>query len=109
MKEDLRRTPWSRLAVRLRVPRTTGVYIVAAGPGLSPDRVLLVGSARDLRGRLLELLEAEDLKAASARVIHWVSDLTVEQARLAERLFVRRYNPPLNTAPSTRYLDILAG
>ena len=32
-----------------------------------------------------------------------------EQARLAERLFVRRYDPPLTSAPRTRYLDILAG
>jgi hypothetical protein len=69
----------------------------------------LVGSATDLRARLLELLEAEELQRMSARVIHWVADLPLEQARLAERLFVRRYNPPLTDSPGTRYLDILAG
>ena len=45
----------------------------------------------------------------SARVIHWVADLTIEQARIAERLFVRRYNPPLTDTPGTRYFDIFAG
>lgn len=107
MNEDLRRTPWNRLSVRLRVPRSTGVYLVGAGAGRSPADVMLVGSARNLRSALLELLEREDLHLA--RAVHWVADLTVEQARLAERLFVRRYNPPMSTTPRTRYLDILAG
>jgi hypothetical protein len=109
MKEDLKRTRWSRIAVRLNVPRSTGVFLVGAGTGLAPDRVLMVGSAADLRGRLLELFDAAELEERSARVIHWVADLTIEQARLAERLFVRRYNPPLTDSPRTRYLDILAG
>ena len=109
MKEDLNRTRWSRLAVRLNVPRSPGVFLVGAGTGRLPDRVLMVGSAADLRARLLELLELEELHARSARVIHWVADLTTEQARIAERLFVRRYDPPLASAAGTRYLDILAG
>ena len=109
MKEDLKRTRWSRISVRLNVPRSPGVFLVGAGAGLAPDRVLMVGSASDLRARLLELLEAEELQRMSARMIHWVADLTTEQARLAERLFVRRYNPPLTDSPGTRYLDILAG
>jgi hypothetical protein len=109
MKEDLKRTRWSRLSVRLNVPRAPGVFLVGAGPGLFPEQVLMVGSATDLRARLLELLELEELHAMSARVIHWVADLTVEQARLAERLFVRRYDPPITSAPRSRYLDILAG
>ena len=95
--------------MRLNVPRAPGVFLVGAGPGLLPERVLMVGSATDLRARLLELLELEELHARSARVIHWVADLTVEQARLAERLFVRRYDPPIASAPRSRYLDILAG
>lgn len=109
MKEDLKRTRWSRIAVRLHVPRSTGVFLVGAGAGRNPDRVLMVGSAADLRGRLLELLDVGELHERSARVIHWVADLTLEQARLAERLFVRRYDPPLTDSPRTRYLDILAG
>lgn len=109
MKEDLKRTRWSRIAVRLNVPRSTGVFIVGAGKGRTPDRVLMVGSAADLRGRLLELFDTTELEERSARVIHWVADLTIEQARLAERLFVRRYNPPLRDSRRTRYLDILAG
>ena len=109
MKEDLKRTRWSRISIRLNVPRTPGVFLVGAGAGLAPDRVLMVGSASDLRARLLELLEAEELQRMSARMIHWVADLTTVQARLAERLFVRRYNPPLTDSPGTRYLDILAG
>jgi hypothetical protein len=109
MKEDLKRTRWSRISVRLNVPRSTGVFLVGAGAGLMPDRVLMVGSTSDLRKRLLELLETEELHRMSARVIHWVADLTIEQARLAERLFVRRYNPPLTDSRRTRYLDILAG
>lgn len=109
MKEDLKRTRWSRIAVRLAVPRSTGVFLVGAGRGLYPDRVLMVGSAADLRGRLLELLESSELQERSARFVHWVADLTLERARLAERLFVRRYNPPLTDSPPSRYLDILAG
>lgn len=109
MKEDLQRTRWSRISVRLNVPRSPGVFLVGAGPGLLPDRVLMVGSATDLRARLLELLETGELGKMSARVIHWVADLTLEQARLAERLFVRRYDPPITDAPRTRYMDILTG
>ena len=109
MKEDLKRTRWSRISVRLNVPRSTGVFLVGAGAGRIPDRILMVGSASDLRARLLELLETEELHRMSARVIHWVADLTIEQARIAERLFVRRYNPPIADSPGTRYLDILAG
>lgn len=109
MKEDLKRTRWSRISVRLNVPRSTGVFLVGAGAGRVPDRVLMVGSASDLRARLLELFETEELNRMSARVIHWVADLTIEQARIAERLFVRRYNPPITDSPGTRYLDILAG
>ena len=109
MKEDLQRTRWSRISVRLNVPRSPGVFLVGAGSGLLPDRVLMVGSATDLRARLLELLEADELGKMSARVIHWVADLTLEQARLAERLFVRRYDPPIIDTPRTRYMDILTG
>lgn len=109
MKEDLKRTRWSRISVRLNVPRSTGVFLVGAGAGRMPDRVLMVGSASDLRARLLELFETEELNRMSARVIHWIADLTIEQARIAERLFVRRYNPPITDSPGTRYLDILAG
>ncbi|HET6362006.1 MAG TPA: hypothetical protein VFH11_08110 [Gemmatimonadota bacterium] len=109
MKEDLQLTRWSRISVRLNVPRTTGVFLVGAGTGRTPDRVLMVGSASDLRARLLELLEAEEMQRIGARFIHWVADMTIEQARIAERLFVRRYNPPITNAPGTRYLDILAG
>lgn len=109
MKEDLKRTRWSRIAVRLAVPRSTGVFLVGAGRGRTPGRVLMVGSAADLRKRLLELLAAGELHAQSARAVHWVADLTIEQARLAERLFVRRYDPPLTDSPTSRYLDILAG
>lgn len=109
MKEDLQRTRWSRISVRLNVPRSPGVFLVGAGAGLTPDRVLMVGSATDLRARLLELLETDELGRMSARVIHWVADLTLEQARLAERLFVRRYDPPVTDSPRTRYMDILTG
>jgi hypothetical protein len=109
MKEDLKRTRWSRISVRLSVPRSTGVFLVGAGAGRMPERVLMVGSASNLRERLLELFETEDLHRLSARVIHWVADLTIEQARIAERVFVRRYNPPLTDSPRTRYFDILAG
>lgn len=109
MKEDLQLTRWSRMSVRLSVPRSTGVFLVGAGTGRTPDRVLMVGSARDLRARLLELLEAEEMQRIGARFIHWVADMTVEQARIAERLFVRRFNPPITDTPGTRYLDILAG
>jgi hypothetical protein len=109
MKEDLNRTRWSRISVRLNVPRSTGVFLVGAGEGRVPDRVLMVGSASDLRARLLELLETDDLASMSARVIHWVAGMSIEQARIAERLFIRRYEPPLTESTSTRYMDILAG
>lgn len=110
MKEDLRVTRWNRVAVRLNVPASTGVFLLSAGPGdEGPEDVLLVGSAQNLRAKLLELFASEEIQAVGARVIHWVGDLTIEQARIAERLFVRRYNPPLNLSPATRYLDILAG
>jgi hypothetical protein len=33
----------------------------------------------------------------------------MEQARLAERQLIRRYDPPLNLSDRSRYLDILAG
>ena len=107
MDQDLHRTAWNRLAVLLQVPRTTGVFLLGAGAGRFPSDVLMVGSARNLRARLLEILRAGDARAATA--VHWVSDLSVEQARLAERMFTRRYDPPFNPAPRTRYLDILAG
>jgi|InoplaM3SPM_1038593.scaffolds.fasta_scaffold23839_1 hypothetical protein len=109
MKEDLHLTRWSRISVRLNVPRSTGVFLVGAGTGRMPDRVLMVGSASDLRARLLELLETDEMQRIGARFIHWVADMTIEQARIAERLFVRRYNPPIANAPGTRYMDILAG
>ncbi|HUP00881.1 MAG TPA: GIY-YIG nuclease family protein [Gemmatimonadota bacterium] len=109
MKEDLHKTRWSRLSIRLHVPQTMGVFILAAGDGNGSESVLLVGSARNLRARLLQLFDLAELKDLSARAVHWVADLTVEQARLAERQFIRRYDPPLNHAPRSRYLDILAG
>lgn len=114
MKEDLHKTRWNRFSIRLHVPQAMGVFILAAseddaGGGNGPEAVLLVGSAANLRAKLLELFDLEELRNLSARVVHWVADLSVEQARLAERQFVRRYNPPLNLAPHSRYLDILAG
>lgn len=108
MKEDLRATRWNRLAIRIQVPPTTGVFLLETGGAGDSDRVLLVGSATNLRQKLLELADHRELKGLSARVIHWVADLSIEQARLAERLFIRRYNPPLNLQHN-RYLDILAG
>ena len=109
MKEDLRATRWNRLAIRIQVPPTTGVFLLETDGGDdNPDRVLLVGSATNLRQKLLELADHRELRELSARVIHWVADLSIEQARLAERLFIRRYNPPLNLQHN-RYLDILAG
>jgi excinuclease UvrABC nuclease subunit len=71
--------------------------------------VLLVGSARNLRQKLLQLFELEELRNLSAQAVHWVSGLTIEQARLAERQLIRRYDPPLNLSDRSRYLDILAG
>lgn len=109
MNQNLRRTPWNRIAVRLRVPRTTGVYLIGAGSGRGPSEVLLVGSATDLRARLLDLVDHEDLRDLHARAVHWVADLTVEQARIAERLFARRYDPPVQSAARSRYEEILAG
>lgn len=109
MKEDLKKTRWNRLSVRLHVPAAMGVFLVAAAEGNGPESVILVGSAQNLRARLLEIFAQTEFRDAGARVVHWVAGLTVEQARLAERQFIRRYNPPLNEAPSSRYLDILAG
>jgi hypothetical protein len=110
MKEDLKATRWNRMAIRIQVPPTAGVFLLEASDGDDgPENVLLVGSAANLRKKLLELLGHEDLRAASARVIHWVADLSMEQAQIAERLFIRRYNPPLNLRAPSRYLDILAG
>jgi hypothetical protein len=110
MKEDLKATRWNRVAIRLNVPPATGVFLLGAKDEQDgPEHVLLVGSAANLRRKLLELLDHEEIQAMSARVIHWVAGLTIEQAQLAERLFVRRYNPPLNLAPPTRYHDILVG
>lgn len=109
MKEDLKTTRWSRVAVRLSIPSSTGVFLLGTNGGDGPDDVLFVGSASNLREKLLDLLGREELKTLGATVIHWVADLTIEQARIAERLFIRRYNPPLNLRPATRYLDILAG
>jgi hypothetical protein len=68
-----------------------------------------VGSAINLRQKLLQLFELEELRNLSAQAVHWVSDLSMEQARLAERQLIRRYDPPLNLANQSRYLDILAG
>ena len=109
MNQNLHRTPWNRIALRLRVPRTTGVYLVGAGSGRGPADVLRVGSARDLRARLLELVEEEGLQELHARAVHWVADLTIEQARIAERVFTRRYDPPAQPAARSRYEEILAG
>lgn len=110
MKEDLKMTRWNRIAVRLSVPASTGVFLLGATDGENgPENVLLVGSAENLREKLLDLLGHEELRTLGANVIHWVADLTVEQARIAERLFIRRYNPPLNQRPTSRYLDILTG
>lgn len=104
MKEDLHRTRWNRLSVRLHVPQAMGVFLLATG-----EQVLLVESASNLRARLLELFDLKELRGQSARVVHWVAGMSIEQARLAERQFVRTFNPPLNAAASSRYLDILAG
>lgn len=109
MTQDLHRTSWNRLAVILQVPRTTGVFLLGVGASRNPQKVLMVGSARNLRARLLEILREGSLEAAGAMAVHWVSDMTLEQARLAERIFTRRYDPPMNAAPDSRYLDILAG
>lgn len=109
MRGDMHRTRWNRFAIRLSVPSSMGVFLLAAGDGSSPEAVLLVGSARDLRRKLLGLFEREELRDLRARFVHWVDGLSIEQARLAERQFIRRYDPPLNLAPGSRYLDILAG
>jgi len=109
MKQELRRTRWNRLAVRILVPRSTGVFLVGPGTGRVPDRVLVVGSARNLRDRVLEVLESEELQDSGIRFVHWVADLTVEQARLAERMLLRRHDPMVGPGPRHRYLDILAG
>lgn len=106
---DLERTSWNRIAIRLKVPTTTGVYLLAAGRGHTPTDVLLVGSAQNLRARMLELLKRDDVGSLPTRVVHWVADLSVEQARLAERILSRRYDPPLGPPTRSRYHDILAG
>ena len=107
MENELKRTPWNRLAVRFHVPETTGVFLLGDGAGAGPQDVLCVGSAPNLRARLLELLGTEDLKVA--RVVHWVAGLSIEQARLAERIFARRFDPPHANGPRSRYMDILVG
>ncbi|MBA3584280.1 MAG: hypothetical protein H0W36_07095 [Gemmatimonadetes bacterium] len=114
MKEDLHKTRWNRLSIRLHVPQAMGVFLVAAredgaGGDMGPETVLLVGSAQNLRAKLLEIFEVEEIRTLSARAVHWVAGLTAEQARLAELQFIRRYNPPVNLAGRSRYLDILAG
>lgn len=109
MNEDLRRTSWNRIAVRLRVPRSIGVFLVATDRGRFPGNVLMVGSARNLRSRLLDLLPREDLREANPGAVHWVSELTLAQARVAERFFTRRYDPPFRGSTGSRWLDVLAG
>jgi hypothetical protein len=109
MNQELRRTRWSRFSIRLHVPPGMGVFLLAASDGEDPQPVLLVGSAINLRQKLLQLFELEELRNLSAQAVHWVSDLSMEQARLAERQLIRRYDPPLNLANQSRYLDILAG
>lgn len=109
MNTNLRRTAWNRLSVLLQVPRAPGVFLLGAGAARSPREVLLVGSSHDLRSRLLEILRAGDARYAAARAVHWVTGLTIEEARIAERQLVRRYDPPDNPAPRSRYFDILAG
>ncbi|MGH7571827.1 MAG: hypothetical protein ACREMK_08305 [Gemmatimonadota bacterium] len=109
MNQELKRTRWSRFSIRLHVPAGMGVFLLAASDGDDPQPVLLVGSARNLRQKLLQLFELEELRNLSAQAVHWVSDLTMEQARLAERQLIRRYDPPLNLSERSRYMDILAG
>lgn len=109
MNQELRRTRWSRFSIRLHVPAGMGVFLLAASDGEDPQPVLLVGSARNLREKLLQLFELEELRNLSAQAVHWVSGLTIEQARLAERQLIRRYDPPLNLSERSRYMDILAG
>lgn len=108
MTGNLTTTRWNRFSIRLNVPTTMGVFLIG-GTESGPEPVLLVGSTRNLRRKLLQLLEFDELRSLSARCVHWVADLSVEQARLAERQLVRRYDPPLNVAPQSRYFDILAG
>lgn len=109
MNQELKRTRWSRFSIRLHVPAGMGVFLLAASDDDDPQPVLLVGSARNLRQKLLQLFELEELRNLSAQAVHWVSDLTIEQARLAEQQLIRRYDPPLNLTERSRYLDILAG
>lgn len=94
--------------MRFHVPEATGVFLLGSGTR-TPRDVVMVGSARNLRSRLLELVDLNELQELGTRAVHWVADLSIEQARLAERQFIRRYNPPLNAAARSRYLDILAG
>ena len=109
MNQELKHTRWSRFSIRLHVPSGMGVFLLAASDGDDPQPVLLVGSARNLRQKLLQLFELEELRNLSAQAVHWVSGLTMEQARLAERQLIRRYDPPLNLSDRSRYMDILAG
>ena len=109
MNQELKHTRWSRFSIRLHVPAGIGVFLLAASDGGDPQPVLLVGSARNLRQKLLQLFELEELRNLSAQAVHWVSGLTMEQARLAERQLIRRYDPPLNLSDRSRYMDILAG
>ncbi|MDX1623860.1 MAG: hypothetical protein R3199_07745 [Gemmatimonadota bacterium] len=109
MEKDLRRTSWNRIAVALRVPRTTGIFLLGKGPGRTPRDVVMVGSTRNLRDALLSLLLRDELRDLGIRTIHWVADLTIEQARIAERFFTRRYDPPISPEERSRYHDILAG
>lgn len=109
MNQELKRTRWSRFSIHLHVPSGMGVFLLAASDGEDPQPVLLVGSASNLRRKLLQLFELEELRNLSAQAVHWVSGLTMEQARLAERQLIRRYDPPLNLSDRSRYMDILAG
>ena len=109
MKGDLHKTRWSRFSIRMQVPSSMGVFLLAASDGSSPEPVLLVGSAKNLRRKLLQLFELEELRGVSAKFVHWVGGLSIEQTRLAERQFIRRYDPPLNLTKPSRYMDILAG
>ncbi|HET6342579.1 MAG TPA: hypothetical protein VFG78_10400 [Gemmatimonadota bacterium] len=109
MNQELKHTRWSRFSIRLHVPSGMGVFLLAASDGDDPQPVLLVGSAKNLRQKLLQLFELEELRNLSAQAVHWVSGLTMEQARLAERQLIRRYDPPLNISDRSRYMDILAG
>ena len=60
MKEDLQLTRWSRISVRLNVPRSTGVFLVGAGTGRFTLVALEAGltlTATDVNESLLEELK----------------------------------------------------